>query len=275
MKAAAPFWRLVTAMRLAWKDLRRAPRRGALVVALVAVPASALMAVGTIQASQTPTVDELVRSQLGANQAWVSAVPGGGPLHQSPTEPRLIWSDGPSGSPTDVASPAVDVTALLPPGARTLLLEQGTTVVSTDAAAARMKAVVGEPWNPAFAGMYDVKEGRAPTGPGEMMLSPAAMKKLGVGLGDQVALRDGSPAVTVVGVLKPRIDQPDGEAFALPADLASSDASNATWYLPDTALTWDDILALNQHGIVAYSRLVAHDPPHVNDPPTFERCRNN
>src|SRR5690606_12234690 len=35
----------------------------------------------------------------------------------------------------------------------------------------------------------------------------------------------------------------------------------AQWFLPDTPLTWNDVRALNERGLIAYSRDVLLDPP--------------
>ena len=263
MSPTAPFWRTVTALRLAWRELRRSPRQGALVIAMVALAASVVAAVGTVHASQTPTTGEKLEAELGQNQAWVKQIYAGDvALHQSPVDPYQVWSDDAFDGSAEGSDTPPDVTALLPNGAAPVRLDYTFGPVTTQERAFRGSIVAGESWGASFTGLYDLTDGAVPANSHEALVSPLAAEALGLVLGDQVEVPDLDATFTVVGILTPKREFTNGMVFVSDAGvLADSDEAASTWYLPDTALTWAQIEELNTHGIGAYSRSVVLDPP--------------
>ncbi|NTV38487.1 MAG: hypothetical protein HGA51_00795 [Demequinaceae bacterium] len=263
MTVFAPLWRTLTALRLARRDLRREPRRGALVIAMVALAASVVAAVGTVHASQTPTTAERLQAELGQNQAWVKQMyAAGAPIHQSPVDPYSVWSESTGDGALEGDDTRVDVTTLLPEGAVLVRLDYLFGPVSTQTRAMRASIIAGESWGASFAGLYDLTEGVAPTNADEALLSPSAARTLGVVLGDQVGVADLDATFTVVGILTPSRELTNDVIFVPDAGaLAGTGESQSTWFLPATPLSWEQVQALNVHGAVAYSRVVALDPP--------------
>lgn len=264
-----PFRRTRTALRLAGRELKRKPREGVLVAALVAVPAAAIMLISTVIASQTPTIDEKLTAELGQTEAWVRVMDSAGnPVIQAPTVPEMVQSavEG-DGALEDAAEySAADVEALLPQGVRTVSLQDASTFLHTPDASARATMIAGDAWDESFAGMYTLVEGATPTADDEIMISPALASVAGVGVGDAVELGV-SGEYTVTGILAPRIDGSGTVFVTANAPVAATALDEwgingaMTWYLVDTPLSWSEVQVLNSHGIVTYSREVVTGPP--------------
>jgi len=249
----APLRRAFSILRIAGKQLRKEPRKARLIVALVALPSTVLMLIGTVYASQNPTTAELVASELGQSQAWIQvAAPDGITVNQDPY--TAMWMGSYEQAPE--GAPNADVRSLLPEGARALTLDQGFAVVQTGNRAARLSAVVGEAWDPALTGKFDVVEGASPAGPGEVMLSPDAAARLNVGVGETVSVGRPAHEVKVVGILGGRVGFWPGSVYGLAADLEVPDWSTPTWYLPDTSITAAQQADFNSHGLLVFSREV-------------------
>lgn len=250
-----PLRRALAALRIGGKQLRKNPRKSVLIVTLVALPSTAVMMVGTVYASQNPTTSQLITTRLGATEASIHALsPDGVAVVQDPVSGETV------GGSWDLPqnAPYADVPSLFPAGTQLLTLDQSNdALVDTGTRVARLGGTVGEAWDPAFDGKFHVVEGATPTGPGQIMLSPDAVKRLNVAVGAMVSLGRHAHEVTVVGILGGSEANWSGMVFALPADLEAIDDPMArTWYLPDTAVTPALETELNTHGLVVFSRQV-------------------
>lgn len=272
------WWRTRTAFRLAARDLRRDPRQGVLVAALVALPVAAMVLVGTAVASQKPTAGERVAAELGSAEAWVRVGdPFGCSVVQSPTEPYAYqWATPDAGvvsigcaEATSERPEAVTLEAvrsLLPADGEYIEVTRGTVVALTEDGIVVADAVEDAVWNPALRGPFEVREGEAPTAPDEVMVSPAFLDALGVAVGDEFSVEGVEGSFLITGVVSPRVDWGDVVVYANPGMLGSSgDVESAVWYLVGRSLTWDEIQDLNAHGLIVYSRTVAENPP-AHDP---------
>ena len=264
MRIFAPWWRTLTALRLAARELQRNPRQGALVVTMVSLAGVVLMAVGTVFASQQPTPDEQIRAELGQNQAWVNGSAfGGQPIQQDPTDAHTVVSVGDPSEWAGTGEP-VDIPSLLPPGAEAIPVASSGGIVQTGDAATPVQYFAGKVWGPEFAGLYDLTEGAPPAAPDEVLLSPRAAEDLGVEVGDIVTLTNPDLTATVTGILAK--DRAADSEFAVLSDasmLGDREQLDVTWYLPDLVPTWAQIQEWNSRGVVAYSRAVALNPPEV------------
>jgi hypothetical protein len=237
------------------------------VIAMVALAAAVVTTVGTVNASQTPTPEEQASAELGQNEAWVRQfTPEGTVVHQSPVEPGAMWVEGESTVGPSGEESFADVPAALPDG--TALVEVASTygLVTTPERAVRTTIFAGETWGESFAGLYDLTEGVAPTNEREALVSPLALDTLGLALGDEIEVEELGQSFTVVGVMTGPGESTDGLIFLPNAQLVDESGYNNVWYLPDTELTWEQIQELNTHGLLAYSRSVALDPPPWDDP---------
>lgn len=272
-RALASVRRSGTAMRLAWRELRKDPRHGLLVVLLVALPATVLMTVGVVSASQQPTDSQVITSQLGSSEAWVQVVgPEGTRVTHSAQHPGMIALDSqPGGSHTASALASTTeaqertIDDLLPAGTRTVELTTTTALVARDGVATRLDAVVGPVWDPAFAGMYDVVDGAAPADD-EVLVSTELAQRWDLSVGDSVGVGPAKVERTVAGVidLPLRLDQ--GEVFGTEESLRIADDDGAlafppVTYLPDANIDWPRVQELSADGVAVYSRHVAENPP--------------
>lgn len=232
---------------------------------LVALPIAAMSAYSVWAMSSVGTAEEQVTVELGQTQAWVApaGVPGAG-FWQAPTQPE--WSgypfdeDGAAGAPPE-GSPLDDPLGVLPRGTETLEITHGQVFAETLGGTASLEAWGGQTWDPRLAGRFDLLDGERPDGPREAMVTDAALERLGIDIGGTLSLADAGTRFTVVGTLA-AATLPDSAAAVFLPDPALVDGERR-WYLPTLALGWDDVVGLNEEGVVAYSREVVLDPPAV------------
>ncbi|HKP08902.1 MAG TPA: ABC transporter permease [Microbacterium sp.] len=250
--------------RLARRQLKRAWVSSLLVATLVALPITGMTAFIVYSASLIGTPEEKAAAELGGMSAWIApvGVPDAG-FWQVPEQPA--WNgypneaDGTSTVPE--GEPLDDPTGLLPAGTETVVVQHGMATVATPEGSAVLAAWAGEPWDPRFAGAFDLVEGRQPAADDEAMVTPAALDRLGIAVGGELRLSGDSRGYTVVGTLD-AATLPDREAAVfLPGAARDAVSGGPRWYLPDVDLSWADVQRMNEQGVVAYSRTVVLDPP--------------
>ena len=260
--AVSARWRV--AARLAARQVRRTRASSALIVALIMLPIAMMTAYGVITASTMATPQERATKELGRSEAWlaVAGLPDSG-FWQAPTQPDwhgypVEMTSAPNGSPIS------DPTSLLPSGTTTVAVTDGTVTVATPDGRATLQATAGAVWDPSLAGRFDLVDGRAPTGDDEALVTPAALDRLGIRIGDDIELVDSGRALTVTGTMTSAPLASSVSAVFLPSasDIRGEDER---WYVTDRALSWDDVTALNEHGVIALSRSVLLDPPDATD----------
>ncbi|MET8319704.1 FtsX-like permease family protein [Micromonospora sp. NPDC005189] len=244
-------WR--TALRIARRESRRARRRTALVLAMIALPVAALAFLAASYDMAELTPQERVDRQLGVADAelrWVADTP----VRQDE------WGDSwytPEGEHSAAGTAtAAQVTALLGPGSRAT--EVRTRVSLTLRGPHRNEDVDGrvlDLTDPLARGLVRFRAGRAPQQAGEVAVSPAALRRLDLRLGHAVAVADGSRAYTVVGV----VVFPDdlGAVVALhPGAVPRAGSEPDSTWLADVPGTVDAALVsrLNDRGVVVVPR---------------------
>ena len=259
--AARARWRV--AARLAHRQLRRTALSSALIVTLILLPIAAMTAYAVISVSTIGTAAERNTVELGRTQAWIAVrgLPGHG-FWQAPIDPE--WTGYPA-SVTDLGSerPVADPTRLLPAGTDTIKVVEADVRVQTPDGLTGMKVWSGGVWDPRFEGRFDAVDGRSPAGGTEIMVTPATLDRLDIALGDEIVLPDVEEAYTVVGTLTAATLPSDAPALFLPPDTPVD--GEVRWYLPDLAPSWSQVEALNEEGVVAYSRPVVLDPPVIDE----------
>ncbi|WP_235008222.1 FtsX-like permease family protein [Microbacterium timonense] len=235
-----------------------------LVATLVALPIAGMTAFLIISMSSIATPAERVVVELGRMQAWIKplGVPDAG-FWQVPSEPEWngypIDADGAMTIPD--GTPIPDPTTVLPPGTDTIALTEGTATVRTRAGSAVVPAWAGPAWEPRFEGAFTIVAGERPDGEREAMATPAALERLGVGLGGQLHLTGIADPYTLVGTLEAATLADDDAAVFLPSAARAHVGGATRWYLPEDELSWPQVQELNEDGVVAFSREVVLDPP--------------
>ncbi|MEV4687677.1 ABC transporter permease [Microbacterium sp. LWH3-1.2] len=259
-------WRV--AIRMARRQLRRAWVSSALVTTLVALPIAGMTGFLVFTASAIATPQERTAAELGDMEAWIApaGVPGEG-FWQVPSEPEWngypIDADGvmtmPDGEPLD------DPAGLLPAGTEVLTVSRGMVSIATDDGSALLPAWAGDTWDPRFADAFELVSGDRPVADRDAMVTPAALERLDLEIGDALRLSDG-PTYTVTGTLDAGTIADGVAAVFLPEQARDSVGGTERWYLPERELSWADVQRLNEEGgLVAYSRAVAVDPPEFSN----------
>ncbi|GAA5095875.1 hypothetical protein GCM10025760_28760 [Microbacterium yannicii] len=257
-------WRV--AVRLARRQVRRTRLSSLLIVALVALPIAAMTAYGIYAASSLGTPEDRVRAELGEMQAWVApaGVAGEG-FWQAPTQPQWTGYPADDDGSWEVPEGAIadDPISALPAGTETILLTSATARIETPGGLGLIGAWTGDAWDSRFSGAFDLVDGERPADAREAMVTPATLARLGVQIGGDLTLADGAGTFEIVGTLDAATLPDAASAVFLPgtAELRELIGGERRWYLPAPALSWEDVQALNEDGVVAYSRAVVLDPP--------------
>ncbi|MET0812557.1 MAG: FtsX-like permease family protein, partial [Microbacterium sp.] len=258
-------------LRFARRQALRAKGASVLVMALVALPMVGLSAGLVVWASHQPTLAQEVTLELGEAQSRFEIVSGADPsLRQSPGDPWYweIDRDPATGEPTNpVEAPLADPLSLVPRGTEIIEIGTGRAVARTPGGVGAFSAVVGDAWDPALAGRYELLAGRAPTGPDEGMVSPGALARLGAEIGDRVELTRPAASFTISGILKAAEETDSAPAVFLPA--VDLDVERRTWYAPDWQPAAAELPSLNTQGVIAFARdlMLARDERYI-DPGT-------
>ncbi|MEU4771785.1 FtsX-like permease family protein [Micromonospora sp. NPDC023644] len=260
-RATGSWW---AALRIARREARRARGRTALVLAMITLPVLVLTFTAVSWRMSELTPAERTDRQLGAADAELSWVVRH-PIVQS------AWGDAWQADREDAPPAGVvtaeQVAALLPAGSRVVPLHRW---VSFDARVGERidDTIAGRAVDladPLGRGLVRFHSGRAPAGPGEIAVSPAALRRLDVRLGGTVTSGDGARSWRVVGVA----EYPDdlGAVVTLhPSEGRMETEPDASW-LVDLPGAVDEGLfrRLNGHGI----RVHARTPAPASDTVTF------
>ncbi|MGC4895766.1 FtsX-like permease family protein [Micromonospora sp. DT31] len=242
-------WR--TALRIARREAGRSRRRTLLVLALIALPVLGLSFVAVSYDMGRLSPAERVERRLGGADIelrWNSLAP----------VTQDAWGEGawPAGGndiPRTRPATAEDLRPLLPAGSRLTRVRWWMPFEARiDRRTTTFDARALDLTDPLVRPLANIREGRPPTRPDEIGVSPAALRKLGTRIDAPVRSVDGS-TYRVVGV----IEYPDnlGEVVTLAATAAERDGAEQRW-LVDLPGPLEPALAdrLNQQGIQVTSR---------------------
>ena len=253
------------ASRIARRNARRSRGRSALIVLMMMVPVLAMSAIVTVAASMVPTDDELVTMTLGQTQAIVrvGASPGQG-LEQSAGAPvRGYWDvprDQETGEPIREGSgqyvnPADVIDA------RIIGVTSNPVTVQTSNGVRSVSATAGDVLQPVFDGRWAVLDGRAPRNDREASITASLRELLDVQIGETIrVVAPERETLTVVGIHKSALDRDSVASLvvrdgALGLPTAAESLQTAEFFvLGDEPISWDQVIALNERGLVVGSR---------------------
>ncbi|GAB3955966.1 hypothetical protein GCM10027614_66810 [Micromonospora vulcania] len=245
-------WR--AALRIARRESRRARRRTALVLAMIALPVLVLAFLVASYDMAELTPQERVDRRLGVADAelrWMAETPIG------QDEWGETWYPLEDAHPVSArVTTAAELTTLLGPGSHATEVRTALPLrVRGPGRDENVRARALDLTDPLARGLVRFRAGRAPRQPGEIAVSPAALRRLHLRLGDALSTADGTRAYTVVGV----VEFPDdlGPVVALHPGAAprTGPEPDSTWLVDvpgpvDAAL----VSRLNQRGVVVTSR---------------------
>ena len=261
--------RLRAELRFASRQVLHAKGASLLVVALVAIPMLVLSAGVVVWSSQQPTLAQEVALDLGGAQSRFEIVSGPDrTLSQSPSDPRWweIERDEVTGEAKNPPQqPLRDPLALMPRGTETIEIGAGRATALTPRGVGSFSAVVGDAWDPALAGRYELISGSVPGSPDEAMVSPGALARLDAAIGDRVELTDPAASFTISGVLKSADEPTSAETLFLP-EAAPSVVERRVWFAPTWQPTEAGLSTFNAQGVIVFARdlMLERDEPSVD-----------
>ncbi|MFD5971976.1 FtsX-like permease family protein [Streptomyces bacillaris] len=276
-------WR--AAFRIARRDALRAKGRSALVVAMIALPVLGVTAADLTYRSALPTAAEDLTADLGAADAlFMDQGMGPVPLWQMPD--GIMWQT-PEGAPEtfyDDERKPVDVPATFPKGSRSLTEQSVPASVTTRHGITDTQITELAVADPMLRGRVELTEGAYPRAEDEMAATEAFLDASGLSVGDRITVRGPQQVYTLTGAVELPAQLRNESLFAVPGAViapwqktADGDqkvlppqANGLKWLVqgpPGAGVTWPDILAANEKGVVVRARQVALNPPPDSEVP--------
>lgn len=268
-RARGSGWR--PALRIARRELLRAPARTLVVLLMVLLPVTGVVALDTLLRTAEISAAESLPAELGTAEARLD-LSDGGPVRQSPDGRQAEVGEGSGRGPDER-----DLRAVLPVGSRLLTVrdsagsEQGFR--TAQGRVVRAVLVGADLRDDAVRGPFALLSGRVPATPDEVAVT-AELARLGLPPGTALALPDGRPGRVTGTVALPPSSGTPRTVVGLPAAVGLQDARVSRVFVSGAELSWDDVLELNGLGVSVLSRAVLRDPPPdelVPDLPSYEQ----
>ncbi|MFL0024650.1 FtsX-like permease family protein [Streptomyces sp. NBUL23] len=278
-----PGWR--AAFRIARRDAVRAKGRSALVVAMIALPVLGVTSADLAYRSAMPTKAKELTSRLGAADARFSATSMGPvKLQQMPDGGAWGTPEGaPEPTPKEQEKP-VDVTAAFPGGSRYLTERTVPASVTTRHGIADTQITELSIADPLLRGRIELTDGAYPRARDEIAATEEFIASAGLSIGDRVTVRGPDLAYTLTGAVELPADLKADSLYAVPGSVIAPwqktadrdknvlppQASAPDWLVqapPGAGVTWKDVLAANDKGVLVVSREVVLDPPPDSEVP--------
>lgn len=271
------------ALRLARRDVRRAPGRSLLILLMVALPVSGAAFIDVVLRTADVRGAERIPLELGRTaDARVSPQPMGSLIVQRPEDPY--------GSPPSVTTrvgeppppieelPPTDPRPLLPAGTRVITDQRGEVPVRTTNGLARAGFRELDISDPMAEGLFTLIEGRAPRAASEVAVTPTLLDTLGQDIGDELEVTAPATTLRIVGTIRPISDaQGTSVAVSLPDTLLGDLKQGIGHAGPVTLLVdtpqpvrWEQVLDLNAVGVAVFSRAVVENPPPRSAIPLYD-----
>ncbi|RKN43144.1 FtsX-like permease family protein [Streptomyces hoynatensis] len=265
-------WRL--ALRLAWRDARRAKGRSALVVAMIALPILGVTAADlAFRSGQLSEAQQLTR-ELGRADARYHVHTQGSPMEQSRTGDEYTYlAGGEDDFTSDSRTPAEierQVRAVLPEGA--VLVPDWMTrhVVSTRTGQLKTEVRELDGTDPVTEGMLTLLRGHYPERAGEVAATQAFLDESGLFVGSKLRFRGLDEEFVVTGAYELPDDLGETQVLAPPGTVLPRIGTESDWYLPPASylvtlpagegtaggVGWDLVQEANAHGMIVDSRAV-------------------
>lgn len=271
-KQHSPAGGLKHIFKIALRSSLTSLRQTTLILLIIAVPLAVGSTILTIEESGKPTPAERVELELGGAQAKFSPQRSVSlkqatddslqTLYQRPDSVEVLGASPQSGK-TEQPSLRDPRDLDLVDGEWVTSLESSITL-RTATGLGSMLLVEGEVWR--LEETFELVSGRMPRGENEVLLSPAALERVGVELGDEIRIETQSSKV-VVGVLDSLTAVNTASiVFSLPAAvtgiLPEDNLAETQFYLlGDYRVSWDKVLEFNRYGIGVLSAEVLLSPP--------------
>ncbi|WP_375407252.1 hypothetical protein [uncultured Amnibacterium sp.] len=259
MRGARARW--AVALRIARRSALASWGRSLLIVTLIAVPIIGLSAGAVVLPSLQSTLEERIQGNLGHAQAKLTVVDNTGRAIQQGREGGYSFDES---KPDGKDLPTVDPRTVLPAGTRTIAVTTGAATFATPKGETSLVTVTGETWDPSLdGGPYELLSGRRPTADDEVLLSPAALSRLGADVGGTVEmLQPTARTLRVVGTSRDRsLPTSTQSVFGAESLLPVAESVPDTFYVPTARIGWPVIEKLNaEAGTTVLSRTAVVQP---------------
>ncbi|MDQ1689636.1 MAG: putative transport system permease protein [Frankiaceae bacterium] len=265
-------------LRIARRDARRAPGRSALVLAMIALPVIGMTSADILFRSAQLDPKETVSRDLGtADAVLTSAFDSRQTVVQNVDASSVgTTSDGPSTRPTRPRT-AAELAGLVPDVERYIVEHVTLTSAITHTGGQHEFQWHEFPYgDPLATGTYRQLEGHAPQTAGEVAVTEALAKSLGVRVGESFQLTSGTTVRVTAIVLDPHSLRAQtalgiaGSAPPVKPDARDTGLPDRVFLRTRTPVTWPEVLGLNAHGVIAVSRQAVLNPPPNSEVPGYD-----
>ncbi|MGI5273870.1 FtsX-like permease family protein [Nonomuraea sp. CA-218870] len=250
----------LAALRLSRREALRAKGRTALVMVMIGLPVLVFTALLTYDATVDVAPGEDITAELGAADARIVTTAHDGRVTQ-PVHGRFSLESGSSARDAAVRS-ADEVTALL--DARLIPYDVGSVEIRDTDRYQEVSALELDLRDPMTHGIRLLTEGRFPASAGEVAVTPALARELGLRVGDTITVTARDRRVRVVGVVEHPHNLKIREVVGLQHTLLlDKRGGHGPGWLADSArpVLWEDVRRLNGVGMLVTSRAVLTGPP--------------
>jgi putative ABC transport system permease protein len=186
------------ALRIARRTALRSKGRSALILAMVAVPVFTLVVASVLIRTAEPSKAERITRAIGTADARLMRHSDGAVKQDDPYGFNFHVPDGAAESPTGVTAAAL--LKALPPGTQATAADvSGESRVRTGTSTAGVSWLELDTHLPLNAGRLRRQTGRLPSAPGEVLVTPALLRRIGAAVGDPLQLTDPDRTLTIVG----------------------------------------------------------------------------
>jgi putative ABC transport system permease protein len=245
-------------LRIARRDALRTRGRSILVLAMIALPVLAVVALDTLGRTSDVTPREGLPRQLGSADALVTS---DGDTFAVDQNADLSWIVAGSAGTLLPRPDAATVSTVLGAGSRVIALTGGELAVRTRGGVSRPTGVELDLRDPMTDGLYDIRAGRMPRTLGEVAISVRFADR-GFSVGDRITLDDGRTR-RVAGIVESTGTLHQNTVLGLPGSLGvhNSTAHQAWLVSRPGGVDWAAVRQLNAQGLYALSRAVVEHPP--------------
>lgn len=252
-------WRV--ALRLARREAWRRKGQTALMLVLICLPVVAVTAAAIVWRTQDVSSAEGVDRRMGSAAALVETTGTTKVLQDFDPEQGSGWF----GDEADEPRGLDDVLEVL--GDRPAVpYGRDSVEFRTEKGIGNLEIMTTDLADPVADGLVEPVEGAYPPGPGEVVVNQAVVDR-GPGIGDTLTVVRKTPEgeetidLEVVGIAESAWSTGYEFAAGLPGAFGTSPDPTQRWLVGGGPVSWDDVRALNDIGLVAASRQVLTDPP--------------
>ncbi|WP_433326940.1 FtsX-like permease family protein [Spirillospora sp. CA-294931] len=257
------------ALRIARRDALRSKGRTALVVCMIGLPIAAIVAASVLWRTSEWSVKESLSNEIGTADARIRG-DARAPVKQDPLEQATAgFTPAADEKPWTTEEVTRKITEKYGRGARVVPLFRGeTAAIKTERGYLEAALTQTDLRDPLVRGILRVTEGRAPSSPDEVALSPL-FRDRGFAVGSMAQIDREGTRKKVVGYAEDPRQPGDSVAVVLPGAVPASPSTSTTSWLVGVGkpVTWPDVMEFNKSGLTALSRAVVNDPPPASQIP--------